>query len=63
MSGFNPCMIPHTHGLKICKRGGDIMRRIVSRLIQLVLKKLYTKKQSQLIKIEIAKIILIINKD
>ena len=62
MSGFNPCMISHTHGLKICKRGGDIMRRIISRLIQLVLKKLRKKKQP-IIQAVNSTVIIIINKD
>ena len=63
MSGFNPCMIPHTHGLQICKRGGDIMKRIVSRLIRLILNGLETKKQPHNTEIVISINLIIINKD
>lgn len=53
---------PHAE-LKIFAVGGDIMKRVILKLIQLILKKLYIKKQPQFVKIEIANIILIINKD
>ena len=63
MSGFNPCMIPHTHRLQICKRGGDIMRRIISRLIRLVFKKLCKKKQPIIKAVNSTIIFIDINKD
>ena len=39
------------------------MKRVILKLIQLILKKLYIKKQPQFVKIEIANIIIMINKD
>ena len=53
---------PHAK-LKIFAVGGDIMKRVILKLIQLILKKVIHKKQPQFIKIEIENIILIINKD